>query len=222
MRRGRRLPLEALEPYLWTPAEPPHPVAWTELFNNDRPVEIEIGFGKGAFLIAASEIHPDKNFLGIEVDRGLQLYVATRLAKRNRRNVRLVRGDARLLLRDYIATASVQAIHVYFPDPWWKRRHKKRRLFTPEFVQECGRVLVPGGLLLVATDVKEYFVEIEDLMMSAGQFQRLPPEALGDASLFVGETNFERKARLQGRPVFRAIFRKDAGFKPPTAPAPRG
>src|SRR5439155_1423154 len=83
-----------------------------------RPVEVEVGFGKGAFLVDAGLAHPGTNYLGIEVVRKLQLYVATRLAKRNLRNVRVACTDARLFFRDRVSTGSLEAVHVYFPDPW--------------------------------------------------------------------------------------------------------
>ncbi|MDW8266265.1 MAG: tRNA (guanosine(46)-N7)-methyltransferase TrmB, partial [Gemmataceae bacterium] len=140
MRRERRLPIEQLAPVLLElpPLPPPTgptpdaiPVLdWSAIFGNTRPVEIEIGFGKGLFLLTASQACPDINFLGIEILRKYQLFTATRLVKRGIGNVRLVRADARDFLRQRVGSESVQAIHIYFPDPWWKKRHWKRRLFS--------------------------------------------------------------------------------------------
>ena len=136
MRRTSRLPLEALAPYLVDVPEPPALLAWGRVFGNNHPLEVEVGFGKGLFLVTAAEAWPNVNFLGIEVVRKYQFFTATRLAKRGLANVRLVKADARPFLRDCLASASVQAVHVYFPDPWWKKRHVKRRLFTPEFATQ--------------------------------------------------------------------------------------
>ena len=119
MRRVRRLPLENLEPYLLSLPDPPAPIDWPALFGNNHPVELEVGFGKGLFLLTAALANPDVNFVGVEVVRKYQLFTATRLAKRQVPNVRLACADARLFLRDCVAAASVQAVHVYFPDPWW-------------------------------------------------------------------------------------------------------
>src|SRR5947207_14630946 len=108
------------------------------MFGNDRPIEMEVGFGKGLFLITAGQHHPETNFLGIEIERKYQLFTATRLAKRQLSNIKVVCGDARVFLRDAVPTAALQALHVYFPDPWWKNRHKKRRVFTAEFAAKAA------------------------------------------------------------------------------------
>src|SRR5262249_38729627 len=131
-------------------------------FGNERPVEVEVGFGKGLFLVTAGAAHPQTNYFGIEIVRKYQLFTATRLAKRELRNVRGAGGDARQSLRDRIVTGSVQAVHVYFPDPWWKTRHHKRRVFTPEFAAQCERIIRPGGVLLVVTDVEDYAAMVRE------------------------------------------------------------
>src|SRR5262249_1630393 len=151
MRGSNRLPLEALQPYLLEAPDPPRQLAWDAVFGNDHPVEIEVGFGKGLFLVTTAQAHPEHNFLGIEIVRKYQLFTATRIAKRGVQNVRLAKADARLFLRDLVAAESVHGMHVYFPDPWWKKRHQKRRLFTSEFIEQCARVLKPGGRLNIAT-----------------------------------------------------------------------
>jgi tRNA (guanine-N7-)-methyltransferase len=198
-----------LAAYLLTPPDPPAPLTWPAVFGNPNPVEIEIGFGKGAFLVASAEQRPAVNFLGIEVDRGLQLYVATRVAKRALANVRLARADAREFLRGCVGAGTVQAVHVYFPDPWWKTRHHKRRVFTAAFAAACQRALVPDGRLCIATDVEAYFGVMTQVLAEA---TRLRPVAEAEGPGVV--TNFERKAREQGRPVWRAVYGNQA------APAP--
>jgi tRNA (guanine-N7-)-methyltransferase len=204
VRKAKRLPLEALAPYLLEIPFPPSPADWSAVFGNTRPIEAEVGFGKGGFLVAVSEAHPETNYIGVEIDRALQLYVATRLAKRALRNVRVARADARMFLQHFVPPSSLQAIHVYFPDPWWKKRHKKRRVFTAEFASLCARALQPGGMLLVATDVEEYFSVMTDLVRATTSFDPLSPEASQATCM----TNFERKAREQGREVWRATFRR--------------
>src|SRR5262245_35465094 len=105
MRKSPRLPLEQLAPYLLAAADPPAPIVWRDVFGNDHPVEIEVGFGKGLFLLRAAQTTPQVNFLGIEIMRKLQLFTATRMAKRNLRNIRLLKADARLFLRDAVPAA---------------------------------------------------------------------------------------------------------------------
>lgn len=218
MRRGGRLPLEVLQPYLLeVPSalgKPPAaqsllPLDWQQVFGNDHPVEIEVGFGKGLFLLTASQAHPETNYLGIEIDRAYQLYTATRLAKRQIPNVRLACADARMFLHDRVPDQSVQALHVYFPDPWWKKRHRKRRLFTAEFAEECVRVLKLGGRLQLATDVEEYFAEIQALLGRQAGLQMLPaPPPRQPQHDFDYLTNFERKYRQEAKAIFRAAYQK--------------
>jgi tRNA (guanine-N7-)-methyltransferase len=216
VRKGARLPLEALQPYLLpTPAPgpeqpaPPRRLDWREVFGNDNPVEVEVGFGKGLFLATAAAAHPDTNYLGVEIVRKYQLLAATRLARRGLRNVRVACTDARYFLRDWVADASVRAMHLYFPDPWWKTRHHKRRVFTPEFAQQCERILRPGGELLVATDVGDYAAMVRQ---TAREHTRLidaePPAEHAPAHDMDYLTNFERKFRKEGRPIWRLRFVK--------------
>lgn len=211
MRRARRLPLEELTPYLLEPPEAPTPLDWRAVFGSDGPVEIEVGFGKGLFLVTAAHARPEVNFLGIEIARKYQLFTATRLAKRGLRNVRLVQADARQFLRDRVAPCSCQAIHVYFPDPWWKKRHHKRRLFTPEFIAQCERVLWSAGRLHVATDVEDYFRVITDMVATEIHLRPLPPtEARAPAYDLDYLTNFERKFRMAGKPIYRIVYEKQS------------
>jgi tRNA (guanine-N7-)-methyltransferase len=167
-------------------------------------VELEVGCGKGLFLVTSATQRPDINFVGIEIVRKYQLFTATRLARRGLKNVRVACTDARLFLRDCVATASVQTVHVYFPDPWWKKRHHKRRVFTPEFTEQCLRVLRPGGELSAATDVQEYAVVMAELLAGLPAFRPVPPPEPGTPAHDLDYmTNFERKARKQGKPVYR-------------------
>jgi tRNA (guanine-N7-)-methyltransferase len=177
---------------------------WQTVFGNDHPVEVEVGFGKGLFLVSAGQARPDTNFLGIEIERKYQLFTANRLAKRRLVNVRLALSDARSFFQECIADSSVQAVHVYFPDPWWKKRHQKRRVFTEDFAAQCARVLVPGGKLHVITDVADYFSLIQKLLGAQPALAPLSPENLPD--LPPDLTNFQRKYRQEGRPIFQLLY----------------
>jgi tRNA (guanine-N7-)-methyltransferase len=206
VRRARRLPLEELAPYLFESPTTPAFIDWSAVFGNANSVEVEVGFGKGLFLLTAALARSDVNFLGVEILRKYQLFTATRLAKRGLRQVRLAKGDARLFFRDYVATGSVQAVHAYFPDPWWKKRHHKRRLFTPEFVAQCERVLAAGGHLHVMTDVEAYFQIISALVAQQPGLKPVPPADETSPSDY--RTNFERKSRMAGRPVHGMSWRR--------------
>ncbi|HLJ96935.1 MAG TPA: tRNA (guanosine(46)-N7)-methyltransferase TrmB [Gemmataceae bacterium] len=209
MRRARRLPLEHLAPFLLE--VPPEPAAlnWERVFVNPGPLEIEVGFGKGLFLVRAAQAFPGVNYLGIEISRKYQLFTATRLAKRGLGNVRLAKADARAFLRDHVAAGSCQAIHVYFPDPWWKKRHVKRRVFTAEFVGQCARVLQSGGWLHVATDVADYFQLIMQLITAQSNLRPLLlPQTHEPTHDLDYLTNFERKFRQAGKPIYRGSYAK--------------
>jgi tRNA (guanine-N7-)-methyltransferase len=222
--RPGRLPAASLQRYL---LDVPHPrtppellrrrladsaavrLDGLQLFGNDRPVEIEVGFGKGLFLLNESRRCPNTNFLGIEIERKYVLLTADRLARRETANVRLACTDALLLLRERIAADSVTAVHVYFPDPWWKKRHRKRRLFTWEFAEQCVRVLQPGGRLHFVSDVVEYFAETQEMLQGLAALRSIPWPAPRDAKDELDYlTNFERKYRKEGRPIYRGLYER--------------
>jgi len=184
-------------------------ISWPELFGNDNPVELEVGFGKGLFLVTAGVARPDRNFFGIEIIRKYQLYATTRIAIRQLPNVKTACGDAKRILRDHVTPGSVDVVHVYFPDPWWKTRHKKRLLFTAEFAELVLRTLRPGGQLLFVTDVQDYFEMVTGLLAAVPAFRPLPPpiESAG-ATETDYLTNFERKFRKEGRPIYRSAYEK--------------
>jgi len=178
------------------------PVNWAQLFGNDHPVEMEIGFGKGTFLVEQASVRPEVNFLGIEWARWFWRYASDRLRRRGCLNARTVRSEAVFFLTECVPEASVSVLHVYFPDPWPKKRHHKRRLIQIPFMELVQRILVPVGRLQVVTDHKEYFEQIEAVVKSSGMrivdYNR--PGSAGEGE-FVG-TNFERKYKREGRPFY--------------------
>jgi tRNA (guanine-N7-)-methyltransferase len=199
-------PDEQLQPYLLAPTGP---LSWPAVFGNEHPVEVEVGCGKGLFLISAAGNFPKRNFFGIEIAGKFARFTAARLAQNSLTNARVAHADARRVLTEWIAASSVAAVHVYFPDPWWKRRHKKRRIFTDSFLTQVIRVLVSGGELRIATDVPDYFDEI--IRRVAAQPALAPTPLPVEHSLELGVdylTNFERKYRKVGKTVFRACYTK--------------
>jgi len=180
---------------------------WSVLFGNVNPVEVEVGMGKGLFLLTQALARPGANFFGVEVVRKYQQFATTRVALRKLPNVKTTCADAKALFRDFIAPGSVAAVHVLFPDPWWKARHKKRRVFTPEFAADIARALPVGGELHVASDVAEYFGVMTGILRAMPAFRELGAETTADGGF---ETNFERKARAQGTPVGRARYERTA------------
>ncbi len=216
MRKTKRLPREALSPFLldipgeWTMAgRPLEPIPWSGIFQTARPVEIEVGFGKGLFLTNSGVARPDTNFFGIEIVRKYQLYATERIALRNLPNVRTCCADAKRILREVVVPDSVAVVHVFFPDPWWKTKHKKRLLFTREFADMVLRVLKTGGVLHFVTDVQDYFEMVTELLAGLPAFALLDPPAENNPEHDMDYlTNFERKFRREGRPIHRSRYRK--------------
>lgn len=182
---------------------------WEEFFGNDQPVELDVGCGRGLFLYHAGESRPDANFLGIELDYREARRGARRVQKRGWSNVRVLGGDVFVALRKMILPGSVSAVHVYFPDPWWKRRHRARRVFNDQFVDLCAVALKPGGLLHAWTDVEEYFGVMSGLMDHHPEFAILPPpdeRAPQHDSDY--QTSYERKKRKLGLPIYRGKWER--------------
>ena len=182
----------------------PRPLKWAELYGNDRPVEIEIGMGKGTFLTEQAKARPETNFFGIEWARFFWRYASDRLRRHDCTNARTIRAEASFFLNEFVEPQSVSVLHVYFPDPWPKARHHKRRLIQPKFMPLVHRVLTPGGRLQVVTDHKGYWEEnIEPTVRAAEGFTVVDynrPDSAGEGEF--GGTNFERKYRREGRPFY--------------------
>jgi tRNA (guanine-N7-)-methyltransferase len=185
------------------------PLDATILFGRQAALEVEVGSGKGLFLSAAATTEPATDFLGIEILNKYARYCAARLARRDLPNARVVHGDAKELFRDVLVDSSLAAVHVYFPDPWWKARHKKRRVMTVDFLQTVERRLLPGGTLHFWTDVEEYFRESLELIMThttlSGPHAVIEKPADSDLDY---RTHFERRMRLANEPVYRSAFNK--------------
>jgi tRNA (guanine-N7-)-methyltransferase len=180
----------------------PKPLDFAAVFGNDRPVEMEIGMGKGTFITEAARARPEVNFLGIEWARWFWRYASDRLRRNGCLNARTVRADAAFFVREFVKDDALAVLHIYFPDPWPKKRHHKRRLIQRPFLEQVERILVPGGRLQVVTDHQDYFEQIEAVVtgsrLTAVEYNRPGQAAEGE---FVG-TNFERKYRREGRPFY--------------------
>lgn len=177
-------------------------VDFAKMFGNDRPVEIEIGTGKGTFLLARASARPEINFLGIEWARAYCLYSADRFRRNGLTNVRMLRADASEFFRKCLPDQSIFRLHVYFPDPWPKKKHHRRRLIQPSFLHQVRRVLKPGGQWIIVTDHLDYFYQIRQVVGRAKGFARVPMPQMADREGELVGTNFERKYIAQGRPFY--------------------
>jgi tRNA (guanine-N7-)-methyltransferase len=213
---GRRA-LPKLDPaldlarHLWTVERLPNPWNAAALFaDGTAPLEVEIGSGKGLFLQSAATAEPDRNFLGIELAQKYAHHAAARLAKRNLSNAIVVQGDAQRVMCECLPDESLAALHVYFPDPWWKKRHRKRRVINPAFLADVSRTLAPGGTFHFWTDVEEYFQT--GLALVAEHTRLTGPLAVDERPAehdLDFRTHFERRMRLAELSVYRCEFRKE-------------
>jgi tRNA (guanine-N7-)-methyltransferase len=175
---------------------------FAEVFGNANPVVVEIGSGKGRFLISSAQEKPDVNFIGIEKSLHYYRVIHERVAKRNLRNVLLINHDAFPVLQKMFDDKSVSEMHIYFPDPWPRNKQQKRRIIRPESLAEMRRVLVDGGSGVYVTDHREYFDVAAPLIAQYFESETRIPTP-GDPS----RTNYEAKYRAEGREIFEVRFR---------------
>ncbi len=172
------------------------------LFARVAPLEIELGAGRGDFIIARAAAYPERNFLAVELAGTIAQLMAIRAGRAGLDNLRVARMDARPLVNLMLPEASVAAYHIYFPDPWPKERHVKHRLFNPILIAGLKRTLRHAAPLYVATDVAAYAEAIFAALGAAG-FVRVDDAAPG-AEL----TGFAMKFRAQGRAVHAGAFHR--------------
>jgi tRNA (guanine-N7-)-methyltransferase len=185
---------------------------FAQVFGRNAPVHVEIGCGKGAFLLAEARARPEVDFVGIEWASKYYRYTVDRIGRWGLTNVRIIRTDVATFLPQSVPDASVAAFHIYFPDPWPKKRHNKRRFINPANTEQMIRCLEPGGLINVATDHADYFEQIRrtlDACVAAGRL--LPAEFVRADAAQPGEyigTNYERKYLTGGKPIFTIAAQK--------------
>ena len=186
------------------------PLDWRATFGRDAPVVAEVGFGMGETTAEIAAANPGTDYLAIEVHMPGVGALLKRIAEAGIGNVRIVRHDAVEVLRDMVAPGSLAAIHIFFPDPWPKKRHHKRRLLQREFVDLAVTRLAPGGVLHVATDWREYADEVLALLEAT---PGLANTARGFAPRPASrpETKFEKRGRRLGHGVFDIVFVRTTG-----------
>lgn len=185
------------------------PISWPDIVGGSRLVELEVGSGKGLFLQHAATCSPDRFFVGIELSLKFANRAAERLQKSGLANVCMLRGDAQKFLKDAVPSNCVNRVHVYFPDPWWRNKHKKRRVLNDQAIFDIERILQADGQLHFWTDVLDYYELICSQIMDTTQLQgpRFVAEKAAQHSMDY-TTHFERRARLNGQPIYRAMFEK--------------
>jgi len=185
-------------------------IDFIRLFGRSGPVHVEIGIGRATFLLNQAKARPQLNFLGIEWANKYYRYSVDRIGRWNLTNVRIIRTDAARFLADFLPDASVDCFHIYFPDPWPKKRHHKRRFFNTANTDQLLRCLKPTGGLRIATDHAEYFEQIQNVIAdNADRLEQVDflPTAGAEMGEWVG-TNFERKYLKENRPILCLAVRK--------------
>lgn len=178
--------------------------ALTSAFVAHRPLHIEIGFGRPHYLLDLARMHPDAHVLGFEIKRQWVRAAATRAEREGLANVRVIEGDARPHLERLVPAGAVDGLHVLFPDPWWKKRHHKRRVFNADFAALMVSRLAPTGVLVVKTDVEAYADELTDELAQTGL--RLAGTGTADPVLAaLPRSHREKKCLELGIPTF--LFR---------------
>ena len=182
-----------------TPEELSYPVTSVSLFGNDAPLELEVGTGNGTLLATESKARPGINFLGIEYKRRYWRYAADRLRRNDCENARVVLADATTFLAEFLEDDSLSAVHIYFPDPWPKSGHRKRRFVQPHRIELVAKKMQPGARLQIVTDHTGYFTQIDKVVRDSS----LAMVAFGTPAAAASEemvgSNFERKYRREGR-----------------------
>ncbi len=160
---------------IFTPDNLPSPLSLESLFGRHAPVEVDLGCGKGRFLLAHAAAHPDINLLGSDIQVGRLQKVRTRAERAGLTHIRLLHTDTNYALEYLLPRNSVRAFYLFFPDPWPKRKHHRRRIVQPEFLTLIHRALQPGGAIHIATDHESYFTHIHSVVHDDPRFTRVDP-----------------------------------------------
>ena len=175
------------------------PLDWRDLFGREAATDVEIGSGKGRFLLALAASRPERNLLAVERAGPYHKMCCERAAKRGLTNIRLLRTTAEDLLFRLLGPASVENLFILFPDPWPKKRHHKRRLITPASVDAMAAAIRHGGRLLIKTDHPDYSAVIAEVLAGAPALRAIDAAA---AFAELPVSGFEHKYQDQGREIF--------------------
>lgn len=195
----------------WSVPYQPQPIQPTEVFGRDAPLILEIGFGMGETTARIAAARPDENFLGVEVFQAGIGALAQRLEEQQLSNVRMVQHDAVEVVRDMLVPGMLAGIHVYFPDPWPKKRHHKRRLIQPPFVALLASRLMTGGYLHCATDWQPYAEQMLEVLGSESSLVNTATDTsdgYAERPCWRPETKFEARGKRLGHGVWDLVFRR--------------
>jgi tRNA (guanine-N7-)-methyltransferase len=178
----------------------------SQIFPRVQPLEVELGAGDGSFISAYAAAHPERNFIAVERLLGRLRKVDKKGRRARLTNLRALRIEASYCVEYLLPLRSVQALHIYFPDPWPKRRHKPRRLINNAFTEAAARALQPRGTVYLRTDDPDYFAQMQRVFGENSAFE--PAEIPPELTAFL--TDFQREFQSRGIASFQAAFRKIA------------
>jgi tRNA (guanine-N7-)-methyltransferase len=180
-----------------------------KIFGRRAPRMLEIGFGAGEALLYFAQAHPELDCLGIEVHRPGVGHLMLGAEELGLTNIRVMDRDAVEVLRNQLSAASLAALHIFFPDPWHKKRHHKRRLIQPPFVELLARVIEPQGVLRLATDWEHYALQMREVLDASSQFENAAGvEGFVPRNELRPLTRFERRGHRLGHGVWDLEFRR--------------
>ena len=195
--------MSSCETLLHTFASATEPLRMEELFDEYRPTELEIGCGDGGFLLGYAQANTQRNFIGVERLLGRIRKLDRKGRRDSLQNLCLLRIEARYLIQYLLPEHQMEAMHVYFPDPWPKDRHARHRLIDEEFPGHTVRLLKPGGVIHLRTDDAAYFGQMQAVFRAHGGFE---PEST-PTDLAARVTEFEADFNAQGKPIHSASWR---------------
>ncbi|MBI5773822.1 MAG: tRNA (guanosine(46)-N7)-methyltransferase TrmB [Verrucomicrobia bacterium] len=195
------VPLASL---IYAPPSIVAPLALAEMFPRPQPLAVELGSGDGSFLVQYASLHPENNFIGVERLLGRLRKIDRKGRRLGLTNLRVVRVEAAYFLEYLLPPECAAALHVYFPDPWPKRRHHKNRLINERFPELARRVLTPGGIVFLRTDDANYFAQMNRVFQARTDFRAVETPA----ELSVVTTDFERDFNVRGVPTLRAAYQR--------------
>ncbi|MFN8578450.1 MAG: tRNA (guanosine(46)-N7)-methyltransferase TrmB [Candidatus Sericytochromatia bacterium] len=178
--------------------------SFDEIIKEDKPIDIEIGFGKGQFIVEKAKLYKDINFIGFEVKKGLVDYTISLIEKNSLSNIYVEKSYANVSIPQKIPNESIRNIYVNFPDPWWKRKHKKRRILQTDYIKIFYNSLKEDGIIYVRTDVKEYSEFVKKNFSEFKEFQEIEHDIISDNIM----SNRETRCIEEGLDVYYLAFKK--------------
>jgi len=206
MGSGQARALQALAPRFVLPYRP-QPLDFARVFGRQAPVVLEIGFGMGDTTAAIAASQPDVDFLGIEVHEAGVGALLRQIGEQQLANLRIVRHDAVEVLQQMVPAAALAGVHIYFPDPWPKKRHHKRRLIQPDFVALLASRLAPGGTLHCASDWEDYAMQMLQVLGDCPALENTAP-GFAPRPATRPLTKFEARGLRLGHGVWDLVFRR--------------